>query len=412
VISKRLVILGVCVFIAGARPALAQGAAGSIPQSAPDASVVSVRFGPFWMNQTIALTNLGIDNNVFNDPPDQNPKQDFTLTVVPQTDVWMSVGRTWVTGTLKEEITWYDKYASERSASNTYGIGWFAPLNTIELHAGSLWATLKDRPGYEIDERALRDEDTVFGSFEVRALSKTLFGVSVSRQKVNYDSNDEFQGVNLQQELNVTTTTYGVTMRNEVTPLTSITIAAQRSQDRFEYSPARNSDSTVLNGTVTFDPAALIKGSATIGYRDFKPADPGVPGYDGLTASANLVYTLLGSTRFGFQMLRDVEYSYDQTQPYYLETGFDGSIAQQIFGPVDVLVRGGLHHLAYRDEVGAVVLVTDRVDVQKTYGGGFGIHMGKNSRLGFNVDQVNRDSEVPDRRYSNLKFGTSYTYNF
>ncbi len=84
-ISRRLVMHGVCLLIAGARPALAQGAGGSIPQSAPDASVVPVRFGPFWMNPTIALTNLGIDNNVFNDPPDQNPKEDFTLTVVPET---------------------------------------------------------------------------------------------------------------------------------------------------------------------------------------------------------------------------------------------------------------------------------------------------------------------------------------
>ena len=30
------------------------------------------------MNPTLSITNIGIDHNVFNDPPDKNPKDDFT----------------------------------------------------------------------------------------------------------------------------------------------------------------------------------------------------------------------------------------------------------------------------------------------------------------------------------------------
>src|SRR5207247_429710 len=33
----------------------------------PDPTRVRVRFGPLWMNPTVALTNLGIDQNVFNE---------------------------------------------------------------------------------------------------------------------------------------------------------------------------------------------------------------------------------------------------------------------------------------------------------------------------------------------------------
>ncbi|HXI31274.1 MAG TPA: hypothetical protein VNG89_22710, partial [Vicinamibacterales bacterium] len=36
----------------------------------PDPAKVRVRLGPLWMNPTIALTNIGVDNNVFNEPED------------------------------------------------------------------------------------------------------------------------------------------------------------------------------------------------------------------------------------------------------------------------------------------------------------------------------------------------------
>ncbi len=285
------------------------------------------------------------------------------------------------------------------------------------MHAGSLWATLKDRPGYEIDERALRDEDTVFGSFEVRALSKTLFGVRASRLKVDYDSNDNFQGVNLQQELNVTTTTYGVTMRNEVTPLTSITIEATRSQDRFEYTPARNADSTTLSGTVTFDPAALIKGSATVGYRDFKPSDPAVPGYDGLTASANLVYTLLGSTcASGSRCCATCTACFLRSDATvsYLETGFDGSIAAQQIFTVPWMCSCAAGCTTWRIAAtrrarwcwSPIAWMCRRLTCRH---GGFGIHMGKNSppRVQCRSGQPRLLRTCRTGATTTLKFGTS-----
>ena len=140
-----------------------------------------VRIGPLWMNPTLNLTNLGIDQNVFNDPPEKEPKKDFTLTVVPGTDLWLRIGRSWLTGNVKEEITWYQKYASERSASNTYSVGWKLPLNRLVFDLGAAYSRPKDRPGYEIDTRAQRTEITYRGKMEVRALSKTLIGVSAER---------------------------------------------------------------------------------------------------------------------------------------------------------------------------------------------------------------------------------------
>ena len=107
---------------------------------------------------------------------------------------------------------------------------------------------------------------------------------------------------------------------------------------------------------------------------------------------------------------RDVQYSYDDAQPYYLQTGLHGSVAQQIFGPFDVVARAGWQNLAYRDRPDAQIDVRDRTDEVHTYGAGAGFHMGKDLRLGFNVDHSSRTSKVALRQYQDLTFGSQITY--
>ena len=53
-----------------------------------------------------------------------------------------------------------------------------------------------------------------------------------------------------------------------------------------------------------------------------------MPGYKGSIASVNLSYVLLGVTKFAVDSSRDVKYSYDVNQPYYVQTGVGGSVSQ------------------------------------------------------------------------------------
>src|SRR6185436_5233499 len=96
--------------------AVAFGAAGPAsaqpPEGGPDPAKVRVRIGPLWMNPTVSVTNFGIDQNVFNEPDSASPKQDFTLTATPNTDVWLRVGPSWLDGSVKEELVWYKTYTT------------------------------------------------------------------------------------------------------------------------------------------------------------------------------------------------------------------------------------------------------------------------------------------------------------
>jgi putative beta-barrel porin BBP2 len=392
--------------------ALSPSVAFAQEDGGPDPETVRMRIGPLLLNPRMQLSNLGFDSNVFNEAADQNPKRDFTATITPGADVWIRLGRSWLQATIREDIVWFQKYVSERSANTAYTIDWRMRLNRLNVDVSPHYLSTRERPGFEIDARSQRTEYGGTALVETRMFAKTFVGLNASYQKVDYDKAAVFLNSNLQFELNRTVTAAGISVRHQLTPLTAITLSGGQSQDRFEFSPLRDSNSTSVSGSVSFDPHALIKGTATVGYRNFHPLTPGLPDYVGATATGNLTYTLLGATRFGVTFKRDLAYSYDINQPYYLETGVSGEIAQQIFGPLDVVGRAGTSTLAYRDRAGAAIVSANRYDYVHSYGGGIGYHFGRDLRVGFNVDQQHRISDLSERQYDGLRFGTAVTYAF
>jgi hypothetical protein len=135
-----------CLFLAA--PASAQ-----TRDDGPDPGSIRVRFGPLWMNPTIALPNLGVDTNVFNEPSNASPKSD-TMTVAPKADLWLRMGRTWLSGTIAEDVVWYQQYESERSTNHLLGVAWKAPFNRLVTSVGASWVSTLARPGFEIVDPA------------------------------------------------------------------------------------------------------------------------------------------------------------------------------------------------------------------------------------------------------------------
>jgi Putative beta-barrel porin 2 len=408
--SSRLLLLVLMALLSATANAQAQ--IPETPDEGPDPAHVRVRIGVLWLNPTIALSNVGVDTNVFNEPPGQNPKRDFTATVTPAADLWLHMGRSWLSGNVKESFVWYQKQASERSANDSYTVGWRMPANRVLLAANATFLQTRDRPGFEIDARSDRTELGYGGALELRALARTFVGFKANRQNIGFDKDAFFLDSSLRTQLNRTSTSASLSLRHQLTPLTSLGLEVTRSEDRFDLSPLRDSNSTSYSGTVRLDPAALIKGSASFGYRDFEPVDAGLPPFKGATVAIDLAYSVFGTTRFSVEGTRDVQYSFDINQPYYLLTGFSGSVAQQLFGPVDVVARAGTRRLSYRDRTGGSIAISNRTDFVHTYGGSVGYHMGRDWRLSFNVDRQNRVSDFAQREYDDLRIGTALTYGF
>jgi hypothetical protein len=371
---------------------------------------VRMRLGPLFLNPTLSLTNAGVDDNVFDDPKSASPKSDVTITATPKTDFWLRFGPSWLSGSLREDLVYYKENVSERSANITYELAWMIPFNRITFRPSVNYLDTHDRPGFEIDTRAPRTDLTYAGEVDVKWLSKSTIVVKASRFREQFEQGTKFENIHLDDALNRVSTMESVSLEYHVTPLTTVSADYSLNQDRFSYNPARDSDSTTVGGSLKFDPAALIKGTAMMGYQDYRPRDPGTPGYKGITAMAALSYVLLGSTRVNVTATRGVRYSYDINQPYYIQTGASFVVSQQIVGPVDVQVLGGRYELAYRNREGAMVAEPDRTDHMKVIGGGIGYHFGRDTRLGFTVEQDRRDSALSAHQYTGLRYGFSVTY--
>jgi hypothetical protein len=388
---------------------LLSSAFAQTPPPDPDAEA-SVRFGPLSLKSTIALSNVGVDTNVFNQADEDRPESDFTMTFSPTTDVWLRMGRTWLTGTVAVDWVYYNEFASERSANSTFRIGLERTFNRLAVNGNARRVSTRDRPGYEIDARSQRYETGYDGEATLRVMSRTRVGATAWHRRTEFDEGASFRAASLAQELNRTSSGSGVVVRHDLTTLTGLSLDVTRERERFVFSQFRDSDSTRVQAGVRFEPLALISGSAAVGFRDFNPRPADVPAFRGAVTNVNLAYSLLGTTRFGVQAARDIQYSFEFSQPYYLETGVTASVQQQVFGPFDVLGRAGLQRLAYTDRIGVAIAASDRTDRVSTVGIGAGYRMGTDKRLGFTIDRQRRTSSVQRHTYTGLRFGLSLTY--
>ena len=262
------------------------------------------------------------------------------------------MGRTWISGTIDVDWVYYHRYSSERSVNSRYAVEVSRTVNRLALRAGANRLSTRERPGFEIDARSKRVETAFDGEATIRALPRTQVGAKAWRQRVEFDQASVFLDFKLGEELDRTNSGTAFVMRYDLTALTNVSIEIGRDRDRFVTALFRDSDSTRVTGGVTLRPRALISGSASFGYRDFKPLAADVPPYQGATGAVDLTFDRLGgSTRLVLQATRDLQPSFEFSEPYFLETGVTASVQQQVYGSFDVLVSAGVRRLAYRNRI-------------------------------------------------------------
>jgi hypothetical protein len=109
---------------------------------------------------------------------------------------------------------------------------------------------------------------------------------------------------------------------------------------------------------------------------------------------------------------RDIQYSYEVDQPYYVLTGVGGSVTRVVGFGWDVVVRAANQSLAYRDTANVSESTAGRVDRVVSWGGGVGYRLSQGARVGFNADYFSRRSPIYERDYEGLRAGLAVTYDF
>ncbi len=403
---------------------LALLAAAPAPAAAQEerdpAAEARFRIGPLAFTPALKLTTIGVDTNVFNQWED--PKRDFTFQGGPSVDWWFRAGRARLRGTAAVEYLFFKTYANQRGLNPRADVVFELPLFRVVPYVGITAASSRDRPGYEIDARARHRELAYKGGLLFRFSTRTTLDVGFHRGGTRFDGDEVFLGSYLAEVLNRDTDIAKATFRYALTPLTTLVLDADMSRDRFVTASLRDASSLRIMPGVDFDAFALISGKARLGYRKLDMKSALVPDFAGFVGDLDLAHTLYGDTRFGVTFFRDIEYSYMQSRPYYVRTGFDATVTRRIIGGWDAVVRYGRHALDYRSLGGSetafvpgvepLVPVPGRKDRVEAVGGGFGYRFSSGARIGVDVDRYRRYSDDDSRAYSGLRGGATVSYGF
>jgi hypothetical protein len=403
-VHRSLVV--VCLLAASAGAAHAQTAPAQV--GADGVETARFHFGPVALTPSIALSDVGVDNNVFNDPVD--PKSDSTAAFGPAADFWVHLGPSRVKVRSSAQYLYYNKYNNQRSW-NTHNEGrWDLPLGRMTPFLLGAYANTRQRPGYEIDSRAHQRASNVGAGTSVRLSGKTAVIFTASSATVAFDRDEQFLGADLAAALNRRTTREELQFQNQLTPLTTFVIKTDSAQDRFDSDALRNTNSLRVTPGFEFKPLALISGSAYVGVRRFDVLSGAVDDYNGLVASVDVRYTI-ARTLLQLRSGRDLEYSFEPLQPYYAVTDTGVTLTERITSAWDVVGRAALQRLAYRNLAGAVDL-PKRVDRGSSVGGGAGYRVGDTLRLGADINYYRRDAPdaTTDRDFHGLRVSGSISY--
>ena len=398
--GRRCVIAcGVLVVLGTAR--LAAQAPPALPETR------ALQAGAASLYPVFALRDVGTDSNVYNDGT--SPKEDFTYTLTSRLHALVPIGSTRFVGSGTGDFIAYRTY-SDQSSLNAFFSGRYDVVDAkFRPFISTTFATYRERQGLEIDARARQTQTTLMlgGDFELTAM--TSLTAWARRENTNWDHDEYYNGVSLANQLNSTADLFAAGARFRFTPFTTMTAVAEIQRDRFETSPERDADSLRIAPTVEFDNGAAITGRAQGGYRMFRPLSDALDGYSGLVASAGLRYAFSDVTRAYLDGGRDVRFSYDPLQPYYLETGLRVRVIQKIVGPVEAIglvERWQLQHQRLGGEG-----FNGREERTTTIGGGVGFRMSREMELTFTIDRTERTSSEPaSRGYDRRRVLASISY--
>jgi hypothetical protein len=408
--SSAVIAASVCLQLTFAAAAAGQAAVGagpltrSLADSEPTIGVLSV--GPVRLAPGIVVREIGTDSNVFDEAVD--PKEDFVIRVAPDVALFTKLRWVQLSAYGGGDFNYFNTYDQENSAGyQMRGRADFLLSRVRPFVAGGR-LNLRERPNGEIDVRADRMEDEISGGL---AFDISRYGViygAAYQHRTRYE--DAFEdGVNLALALNQNSYEYSGGLRTELTPLLAFILSGGIRDDRFESDPIRNAETTFIGGEFRFAPEAIVAGTASVSYNDFRPVNPAVRTFKGLLGSANLMYRFLEMGRINFQAVRRNEYSFEESDAYYIENSFSLSYTHMLFSEVDVQIIGtkSLFDYGYTETSPA------REDTYDLLGGSLGYNLRNRTRISLNYEYSRRRSpQLAERNYDRRRVFLAWMFAY
>lgn len=400
-----IVLVAACVVALDASGAVAQPSAlATLPEEPP--KVVLYRFGPVLVNPRLTVPEIGHDSNAFNDALE--PKGDFVIRITPEIDFFTDAGLLRFAVKSSTAFTYYHRFDSERSIAEQVRGRMTARFSRLRPWVGGASIRSNERTT-EIDERATRSDREVAGGVQFDVSPVAALTVSAGRTAVSYAGGEEYRGTPLAPALDRTSTLVSAALRFEATPFTTVTFSGYGGRDDFAFALMRDADIRGGDVELSFSPEAVIRGRLGLGFRQYDFDDPTVATYRGLTGRGGVTTLFAWRAILGVDYVRDLQYSFDRRDGYYVENAATIVYTQKIGGPFDAQARVGRSALNY----GAGVASVPRTEVLRSFQAGLGYGLENGSRFGLSYEFAQRVGDhSDDREFSRRRVFGSFTYEF
>jgi hypothetical protein len=390
-------------------------AAGALLFAVPAAAQISVPaetalvdFGKVSLYPTVQLLDAGIDDNVFNDGV--TPHRDYTFTLATKVLAAARLGSNELLFQVGGDYVWFKEFDTERSGNAQYAMRFNLSASRFKPFFGAEHIQSSARRGPEIDARARRVDQTVLTGLGFDLTTRTSLTASARLTRSIYNDGESFRGVALDQALNHSGPGGEAGVRYAVTPLTTIAVTGGYEKQTFDESPIRDFYRYTAGPSFEFSPEAVIRGRISTSFEVFEPNDPTVATRKGFAYQANVNWLLNDQTAFDLGAGRNISYSYQDTEPYYLLTNVRLLVTQPIGQALELFGGGDWEHMAYKwtQDGGPPMGESDRVDTLVALNGGIGIRLGPKLRLRVGVERTRRRSvEDPVQNFSRTRILSS-----
>ena len=328
--TTRYGVLVLLVVLGSALPALAQ-------TPTPDKPFPELenprRWGPFYIDPSFEIDRIGIDQNVFRARIGQaKPQSDFVVQLGPKLDLQLLIGHR-AALTVNDELKGEVFYANPdlNHADNDLKIRFDILIGKVLFTSRVRWATARQRPNSEIDDRTRRDEREVEQTVRVFLGPRTDISASYELGSVRYTDPDSLILLDPDRDGTALLVPYSVALDRdrERTSLdlgwrlssgTRFFLEAQRTLDDFlAAETGRDTEDRRAYVGVEFRPTAFVTGTIRIGRAQLKNTDPNFPyePFDGMVSRTKLVYRPSGRARITMEYNRDVLFSAFDDNLYY-----------------------------------------------------------------------------------------------
>jgi hypothetical protein len=373
-------------------------AAAAHAQIAAPRESAQLEFGTLSLYPSVQVADAGIDQNVFNDGSD--PREDVTFTVSSQALAVWRVGQNELLFSSGSDYVWFKKYASERSSNMNYAMRFNLSASRFKPYVGAQLTHTRTRPTPEIDTRARRVTRVALAGTNFDLTERTAITASAQWDETDFDEDEQFRGIDLAERMSHVARSYNGGVRYAVTPFTTVSVTGAYRHQIFPLSHLRDSKSYRVTPRVEFAPEAMIRGSVAAGYEAFVPDDPELARNHGPVLEGALNWMIASTTTFDLTVGRNVNYSYLDSDPYYLQTGARLTVSQRLIGPFGLQGTAERQHLSYRWRRGVTPTpgMDYRDDTSDTVSAGVVVQVGRGIAVMVGAERAKRHSSEDARQ--------------